>query len=39
MKRTCGGNLRLLEKRWFKQPMFSNPPKIKLGGKRRRKRR
>lgn len=30
MKRTAGGNLRELEKKWFRQPMFSNPPRIRL---------
>lgn len=39
MRRTCGGNLALLSKKWFNQPMFKNPPKIRLGGKKRRKRR
>lgn len=38
MRKTAGGNLVLLKKKWFNQPMFKNPPRIKLGGKRRRKR-
>jgi len=32
MRRTAGGNLRLLEKKWFNQPMFKNPPRIRLRG-------
>ena len=33
MRRTCGGNLRLLEKKWFSQPGFK---KAKKRGKKRR---
>ena len=32
MRRTAGGNLRLMEKKWFNQPMFKNPPRIRLRG-------
>ena len=39
MRQTCGGNLALLKKKWRRQPMFSRPPKIRLGGKKRRRKR